>query len=122
MTHILTATIMAASIWFSLQGIVSGTYVIITLLGLNIFFVILYAATMLGADISKIDFKINETDILKQQTMDLPVMFLVRMMFLAGAWHIYTLGYALLAGAALVTVTINALSIIVLAIDRKIQE
>lgn len=120
--HIFVAAVMAFSLWLSLQGVVSGTYVIITLLVLNIFSVVLNVAVMLGADISKIDLKINETNILKQQTTNLPVMFLVRMMFLAGVWHIYTLGYALLAGAALVTVTISALSIIVLAIDRKIQE
>ena len=45
-------------------------------------------------------------------------MFLVRLMLFAGVWHIYTLGYVLLAGAALVTVTINVLSIVIMAIDK----
>ena len=120
--HTIVAAVMAFSLWISLQGIASGTYVIITLLGLNIFFVALYAAIMLGANVSKIDVKVNETELLKQRNSNLPVMFLVRLMFLAGVWHIYTLGYVLLAGAALVTVTINALSIIVMAIDKKIEE
>ena len=116
MMHIFVAAVMAFSLWLSLQGIVSGTYVIITLLGLNILLVCLYAAATLGADISKVDVKIKEKDVLDQK--NLPVMFLVRLMFFAGVWHIYTLGYVLLAGAALVTVTINVLSIVVMAIDK----
>ena len=121
MLHTIVAAVMAFSLWLSLQGITSGTYVIITLLGLNIFFVALYATIMLGTDASKIDVKIND-NVLKHRNANLPVMFLIRLMFLAGVWHIYTLGYVLLAGAALVTVTINALSIIVMAIDKKIEE
>ena len=122
MLHTIVAAIMAFSIWLSLQGIASGTYVILTLLGLNIFFVALVASTVLGADVSKVAIKANETELLKQRNTNLSAMFLVRLMYLASVWHIYTLGYVLLAGAALVTVTINALSIIVMAIDKKIEE
>ena len=65
--HIFVSAVMAFSLWLSLQGVVSGTYVIITLLGLNILFVCLYTAVTLGADISKVDVKIKEKDVIDQK-------------------------------------------------------
>lgn len=122
MLHTIVAAVMAFSLWLSLQGIVSGTYVIITLLGLNIFFVALYAAIVLGAQVSRVDIQINQTELLNQKNTNLPVMFLVRLMFLIGVWHVFNLGYVFLAGAALVTVTINTLSIIVMAINDLVEK
>ena len=119
MTHILTAAVMAASIWFSLQGVIAGTYVIFTLLGLNILLVSFYAAVALGMSMSKVDINVKVSE---KQEQNLSVMFLVRLMFFAAAWHVFTLGHVALAGAAFVTITINTLTLVILGIDKFIEK
>ena len=119
MMHVFVAAAMAFSLWLSLQGVIAGTYVIFTLLGLNILLVSFYASVALAMGMSKVD--INEK-VSEKQEQNLSVMILVRLMLFAAAWHVFTLGYVLLAGAAFVTITINTLTLVVLSTDKFIEK
>lgn len=110
MPNIIIASITVLGLLFSLQSMIIGTYVLLLVLSLNIFFIILSSSIFISA--LKIDIEDSVID-----KSELLTKFLVRLLFLLSVWHLYSIGYVFFAGIALATVIITILSIIFSVFD-----
>jgi hypothetical protein len=110
MIHVATAAIVCLSLHLSLQGIVSGTYVLLFLLGMNVLLVSYSSAVVSG--FYRYIFKNSNTDsqlkiILNKKRDSIGLQAIVRIMLLLSVYHVYTIGYIFFAGLAAATVTIS---------------
>jgi hypothetical protein len=117
MTHVVVAATLAISLFFSLQGAIYGTYVIITMLGLNVGMIILSASLSMTPEV-----KINSSSMTTHLMENFGSMLLVRLMLLLSIWHIYTIGYTFIAGVATVTVLITIFSMIIRKLESMAED
>jgi hypothetical protein len=122
MIHVTTAAIVCFSLYLSLQGVVSGTYVLLFLLGMNILLVSYSSAVISG--FYRYMFKAANTDshlktILDKKRDSIGLQAIVRIMFLLSVYHIYTIGYIFFAGLAAVTVTISFVASLLTIIEES---
>jgi hypothetical protein len=112
--HILfTAAIVSFSLYLSLQGIISGTYILLFILGINVFLV-LYTASLLSVlYITKTTDDQLQNSLIKGNE-DISLKIILRLMLLISVYHIYTLGYVFFAGAATITVLISLFSCVLI--------
>ncbi len=109
MPLIFTAAVITVSLYFSLQGVITGAYILLCLLGLNIMLVSYSAAVFSGLykHIMKNSEEYLGTILNKETNKDAKLKFIVRLMLLLSVYHIYTIGYVFFAGMAAVTVSIS---------------
>jgi len=108
MTSILASIVIAGSIWFSMEGVIAGTYILLFILGTNLLLTSIASAVFIGM-------KINKTDLEEQYAIDdknLNVRFLVQLMLAVGVWHLFQVGYVFLSGVFLVSISISILATI----------
>jgi hypothetical protein len=122
MTLILAITI-SASLYFSLQGAIAGTYVLLFILGLNVLMVS-YSASIFGGlyhCIMKNSEEYLQSVIAKRGENNEGSQFLIRAMLLVSVYHVYTLGYIFFSGVATVTVTIALVSTVLNILEKKVS-
>jgi hypothetical protein len=122
---ILTALVISYSIHISIDGVVAGTYIILALLGMNVFLTVYSASVLMGTFVYILKNPDMSADILTKNSVsdEMGLQLLIRLMLLACVYHIYSLGYHLFAGIALTTVFISVLSNIVqLFMNQEIPE
>lgn len=120
MTLILAAAI-SASLYFSLQGVIAGTYFLLFVLGLNVLMVS-YSATVFAGlyrHIMKNSDEYLQTALAKRTDTNEGIQFLIRAMLLVSVYHVYTLGYVFFAGVASVTVVISLVSTVLNAFEKR---
>jgi hypothetical protein len=120
--HILfTAAIVSFSLYLSLQGIISGTYILLFILGVNVFLV-LYTASLLSVlYITKSKDEQFQNSLIKGNE-DISLKIILRLMLLISVYHVYVLGYTFFAGAATVTVLISLFSCILITFKTGIED
>ena len=119
MTGILMAIFIAGSLYFSMEGVIYGTYAILFVLGFNVISITYSSIIFLG--LYKYMIRSKKTFF---QT-DLPAnkdFILIRFMLIICVYHIYTLGYIFFAGVALVTAVIALFSYIIYMLDEVIHD
>jgi hypothetical protein len=121
MISVILAAFIATSLYFSLQGVVWGTYAILFVLSLNVIMVVFAMSILTGLQrtyLMEADKRIKELNEADANT-NAPAVFLVRLILLACVWHIYTLDYVLFAGISGVTVITTLLSLSFKVFDVK---
>lgn len=119
MVSIITAAVIAGSLYLSLHGAVWATNVILGLLVINVSIVALSISSIAG--FQRV-FLLNAKDRLEDldktwQKTETGVLILLRLFLLLSVWHIYTLGYVFFAGVAGTTVFMSLVITVFRAFD-----
>jgi hypothetical protein len=110
MISILTAATIATSLYFSMQGAMAATYIIIALLGMNIMLVTFSSATLVGMRKHMLKNPENYLKKTLENREDPLIHVLIRLMLLVGVYQVFLLGYVFFAGAATVSLTISIIA------------
>ena len=119
MISVIVAAIIGSSLFFSLNGAIWATYVIIGILCLNVSLVFYSLALTTGFErtlLQNPQKRIEELDASAAKT-DFPVILLLRVFLLVCVWHLFTIGYVFFAGIAATTVGISLFITIFRSID-----
>lgn len=116
---VILAAILGGSLYFSMQGAILATNILIGILSINIALVAFYTPIIIGFQKSILMnakeklAKIEETS----QKVDVKVLILLRVFLLVCVWHLYMMGYVLFAGIAGTTAVISLLISVFRAMD-----
>lgn len=116
---VMLAAILGGSLYFSMQGAILATNILIGILSINIALVAFYTPIVIGfqksilMDAKEKLAKIEETS----QKVDIRVLILLRVFLLVCVWHLYMMGYVLFAGIAGTTAVISLLISVFRAMD-----
>lgn len=116
---VILAAIIGGSLYFSVNGLLWATQIIIGILSLNIFLVAVSVSTFMGFQktlLANPQKRLEELRLTEEKT-DVSVLLLLRFFMLACAWHLYTIGYVFFAGIAVTTVTLSILIMTFRALD-----
>ena len=125
MISIITAAVIAGSLYLSLHGAVWATNVILGLLLVNVCIVALSISSIAGFQrVFLLNAKERLEDLDKSwQKTETGVLILLRLLLLVSVWQIYTLGYVFFAGVAGTTVFMSLVITVFRAVDMaKNQE
>lgn len=116
---VILAAILGGSLYFSMQGAILATNILIGILSINTALVAFCTPIVIGfqksilMDAKEKLAKIEETS----QKVDIKVLILLRVFLLVCVWHLYMIGYVLFAGIAGTTAVISLLISVFRAMD-----
>jgi hypothetical protein len=117
--EVILALLFVGSIYASMNGILAGTYILFTLIAIHISTVIFISSVMIGTSLAKSDSKKEKT----APETSARVKFLMQLFVAVAGYHLFTLGYMLIAGMLIVTIPIaffsNLISVKVNAINTS---
>jgi len=119
MISVIVAAAIGCSLYFSMNGALWATQVIIAILAMNVFLVLYSLVLTIGFQrtlLQNPQKRIEELDVASAK-MDVPVILLLRVFLLICVWHLFTLGYVFFAGMAATTVGISMLITVFRSID-----
>lgn len=113
---VILAAIITAALYLSINGEVWATYTIIGLLSVNALVVPFVVSILAGFQ------ELRKSTQLSKSEKDAPVQFLILILMLISAWHLYNIGYEFFAGVSTTTITISFLVSAFRSIDLRISE
>ena len=120
---VILSIILACSLFFSIEGFVFGTYILITILSLNVVLVAFSATVLMGLQVYMLENSGNFLANIKAKDKgDHVFKFIIRLMLLVSVWHLYTVGYVFFSGVAATTVLISLSVVAIEYLNKKFTD
>jgi hypothetical protein len=115
MKSVFTSSIIAIALWFSMQGVLPATYVILGILGLVCFLTVYTAVIATGMMKHILHNAEQYIEAIQEKPLkdDPRLRFLLHLIYFVATYHIFLMGYTFIAGICVICVLIIFLSNIV---------
>jgi hypothetical protein len=124
MKTVSTSLVISIALWFSMQGVLPATYIILGILGLVCFLTVYTSVVTIGM-IRHIVYNPDQyIEALQERAAkdDPKLRILLHLIYFVATYHIFLLGYSVMAGAVAASVSIVLFSTIVEAMFNKQEQ